>query len=115
MKGLMVVVTLCLIGLVVVGCGRSAQEEYYGNKLAEEKAQKAQEIEKECHNTTFFIRFEANFYASNNDGRYPTSWDDLLPYMEGWDEPPTCPLDKSEYKIFWSSSSPPTIECPNHG
>lgn len=60
------------------------------------------------------IASAANLYAAENDGRYPTSWEELLTVMV-YKRPLTCPLDGSEYMIEWSDNTFPIIECPNHG
>jgi hypothetical protein len=111
-------VTLAYLALIT-GCGQSAQEQYYKNKLAEEAAQEATESAERtaevCGKTIATIQAQSNVYAADHDGRYPTSWDDLSPYLEYYDDQPTCPLDGAQYIIEWHNDRPPSVGCPNHG
>lgn len=72
--------------------------------------------EKTCKATMRTIKSASNVYAADNDeGVYPTSWDDLFPEYITEENGPFCPLDGSPYIINWSEDAPPEIECPNHG
>lgn len=81
------------------------------------RAAKESAEEKTCKANMMFIMSSSKIYAAASDeGVYPTSWDDLVPYYIHEEEhSPSCPIDGTPYNIKWSEEAPPEIECPNHG
>lgn len=80
--------------------------------------------EKACRANMRTIKEAAAVYAADHDGAYPEEDDDLEGYLEGGVKALTCPSGPpdsqegsteptSTYKITYSKTGPPTVECPN--
>lgn len=86
MKKLLLVVIILAVVALAIGC------------VDIEEQAKREADEMSCNAKMRTIASAANLYAVENDGIYPTSWEELLSVME-YKGPLTCPLDGSEYMI----------------
>jgi competence protein ComGC len=71
--------------------------------------------ERTCQANMRTVQTMSNVYAASNDGIYPGSLSDLVPYYI--EESPTCPDGGTIYWNFdpGSGGSPPSPSCDIHG
>ncbi len=100
--GLVLGIIGVLIGILVLALFLSI--------FAEEKSI---DQERTCQSQMRTIIGAPHSYAAEHNGKYPTSWDELIPAYTR--EKYTCPKDGSQYIVKWSADSPPEVQCPHHG